>query len=56
MKFVNQFGVLSVVVYAWQFFATLLCVIGAGLLWPVSWVEQKVVGGNAERGLGEIKG
>ena len=51
VKFTSQFGILSVLVYAWQLLATLLCVLGAGLFWPVSWVELIVVGGNEERSL-----
>lgn len=40
--------------YAWQLLATLLCVLGAGLGWPVSWVEQNMVGGNEQRSLGYV--
>ena len=54
VKFVSQLGVLSVLVYAWQLGATLLCVIGAGLFWPVSWVEQNMVGGNEQRSLVDV--
>ena len=41
-------------VYAWQLLATLLCVVGAGLFWPVSWVEQNMVGGNEQRSLADV--
>ncbi len=54
VKFASQFGILSVFVYAWQLLATLLCVIGAGLFWPVSWVEQNMVGGNEQRSLVDV--
>ena len=54
VKFASQFGILSVLVYAWQLLATLFCVIGAGLLWPVSWVEQNLVGGNEQRCLVDV--
>ena len=54
VKFASQFGILSVVVYAWQLLATLFCVLGAGLFWPVSWVEQNVVGGNEQRSLVDV--
>ena len=54
VKFASQFGILSVLVYAWQLLATLVCVIGAGLLWPVSWVEQNMVGGNEQRSLVDV--
>ena len=57
VKFASPFGLLSLAVYAWQLVATGFCVLGAGLFWWVSWVEQNVVGGNAERGLVEaVKG
>lgn len=53
MKFVSQFGILSVLLMGFQLLATGLCVLGAGMLWPVSWLEQNVVGGNRERSLVE---
>ncbi len=57
VKFVSQFGILSVLVMALQLLATGLCVLGAGILWPISWLEQNVVGGNRERTLVEaVKG
>ena len=37
-----------------QFVATGLCVLGALLGAPVSWVEENVVGGNRERGVKEV--
>lgn len=54
VKFVSPLGLLGVAVYAGQVLATLGCVLGAGLFWWVSWVEQNVVGGNEERGLGDV--
>ncbi|KAL2042474.1 hypothetical protein N7G274_004967 [Stereocaulon virgatum] len=57
VKFFSLFGVVSVGLFAFQFFVTLFCVLGAVLGWPVSWVEQNVIGGNRERSLGDaIKG
>ena len=53
-KFVSLFGVLSVIVLAFQLVATGVCVLGAVGGWPVSWVEQHVVGGNKERTLTEV--
>ncbi|MCJ1381419.1 hypothetical protein MMC17_004529 [Xylographa soralifera] len=56
-EFVKFFSLLRVVwllVLGWQFVATGLCVLGAGLLSPVSWVEENVVGGNRERGVREV--
>lgn len=54
VKFVSVFGILNVGVYAWQLFATLLCVLGAGIGYPISWVEERAVGGNQEKSLKEI--
>ena len=54
IKFVSQFGILSVLLYAWQVLATGFCVLGSGLFWWVSWVEQNVVGGNEERSLVDV--
>lgn len=57
VKFASPLGILSALVMAFQLFATGLCVLGAGLLWPISWLEQNVVGGNRERTLVEaVKG
>jgi hypothetical protein len=57
VKFFSLFGVVSVGVFAFQFFVTLLCVLGAVVGWPISWVEQNVIGGNQERSLGDaVKG
>ena len=56
-EFVKFFSLLRVVwlfVLVWQFVATGFCVLGAGLLSPVSWVEENVVGGNRERGVREV--
>ena len=51
VKFVSLFGVLQGVVFVWQCVATLFCVIGAGVFWPVSWAEERVGGGSKRRGL-----
>ncbi|KAL9021153.1 MAG: hypothetical protein Q9185_001692 [Variospora sp. 1 TL-2023] len=53
LKFFSQFGLLSGLLVLWQFIATALCVVGATVFWPVSWVEQNVVGGNKERSIAE---
>lgn len=45
-----QVNRLSLAVYAWQVVATGFCVLGAGLFWWVSWVEQNVVGGMRREG------
>lgn len=52
-KFFDQVGILSGLLLLWQFIATALCVLGAATLWPVSWVEQNVIGGNKERSIKE---
>ncbi|MCJ1371885.1 hypothetical protein MMC20_003105 [Loxospora ochrophaea] len=51
VKFASLFGVLSAFLLIWQFVATGLCVVGATLGVPVSWVEENVVGGNRERSI-----
>ncbi|KAL2050593.1 hypothetical protein ABVK25_009101 [Lepraria finkii] len=57
VKFFSLFGVVSVGVFAFQFISTALCVLGAMVFWPISWVEQNVVGGNREGSLGDaVKG
>lgn len=54
VKFVSQFGILSAVVLLFQLVATGFCVLGAVVFWPVSWVEQNVVGGNRDRTLVDV--
>jgi len=54
LKFASQFGILSLFVLTWQLVATGFCVLGAAVMWPVSWVEQNVVGGNDERSVKEV--
>ncbi|KAL9014467.1 MAG: hypothetical protein Q9173_000903 [Seirophora scorigena] len=53
LKFFSQFGILSGLLLLWQFIATALCVLGATVFWPISWVEQNVIGGNKERSIAE---
>lgn len=53
LKFFSHFGILSALLLLWQLVATALCVLGAGIFWPVSWIEQNVIGGNKERSVGE---
>ncbi|KAL8673628.1 MAG: hypothetical protein Q9168_001932 [Polycauliona sp. 1 TL-2023] len=52
-KFFSQFGILSGLVLLWQFLATALCIAGATMFWPISWVEQNVIGGNREKSIGD---
>ena len=51
IKFASPFGILGLAVMTWQLIATALCVLGAVVMWPVSWVEQNVVGGNDEKSI-----
>ena len=51
VKFVSQFGILSALVIVLQLMATMGCVLGAMVFWPISWLEQNVIGGNRERSL-----
>ncbi|KAL8709455.1 MAG: hypothetical protein Q9220_005838 [cf. Caloplaca sp. 1 TL-2023] len=52
-KFFSLFGILSALLPLGQFIATALCVLGATVFWPISWIEQNVIGGNRERSIGE---
>ncbi|CAF9905146.1 MAG: hypothetical protein HETSPECPRED_004892 [Heterodermia speciosa] len=54
IKFASPLGILSLFIFAWQLIATGLCVLGAITFWPVSWIEQNVIGGNRERGFKEV--
>ena len=49
IKFVVPFGIGVTFTMMWQFFATILCVMGAIAGWPLTWVEENVTGGNAQR-------
>jgi hypothetical protein len=51
VKFFSIFGIVSLGVFVFQIVATGFCVLGAVAGWPISWVEQNVVGGNKERSL-----
>ncbi|CAL8581756.1 hypothetical protein XPA_007442 [Xanthoria parietina] len=51
--FFSQFGILSGLLLLGQFVATALCIVGATMFWPISWVEQNVVGGNREKSIGD---
>ncbi|KAL8689772.1 MAG: hypothetical protein Q9218_004627 [Villophora microphyllina] len=56
-KFFSQFGILSGLLLLWQFVATAFCILGAAIFWPVSWVEQNVIGGNSQKSIGDaVKG
>ena len=54
IKFASPFGVLSLLVLTWQLIATGFCVLGAVIFWPVSWVEQNMIGGNDERSIKDV--
>jgi hypothetical protein len=57
VKFVFPwFGLATFGVMLWQFIATLFCVVGAVLGWPISWLEENVFGGNRDRRLHDILG
>ncbi|MCJ1461732.1 hypothetical protein MMC07_000331 [Pseudocyphellaria aurata] len=53
-RYVSPFGILSTLVVVLQLFATAMCVLGAAVGWPVTWVEENVLGGNQERSLEEV--
>lgn len=52
-KFFSQFGILSGLLFLLQFVSTAICILGATVFWPVSWVEQNVIGGNREKSIAE---
>ncbi|KAK2764568.1 hypothetical protein FQN54_009263 [Arachnomyces sp. PD_36] len=41
IKFIVPFGIGVSVVTVWHAFATLVCILGAILLWPILWLEEK---------------
>lgn len=43
VKFVLPWGIGETVVWLWQVVATLACVLGAMLFWPLTWVREEVV-------------
>jgi hypothetical protein len=49
IKFVVPWGVGFTVVVVLQLWATLLCVVGAAVGWPITWLREYVIGGNLER-------
>ena len=53
-KFFDRARVLGLLLLLWQLGATLGCVVLALLCWPVSWVEERVIGGNRQRGLVDV--
>lgn len=54
IRLFSPFGILSGLVLVLQLLATALCVLGAAIGWPVTWVEENVLGGNQERSLEEV--
>lgn len=57
IKFVLPwFGIGTITIMLWQFIATFFCVVGAIMLWPISWLEENVVGGNKERSIRDVVG
>lgn len=53
-KFFSVFRIAWLVAVVCQFVATGLCVLGAAVGGPVSWVEENAVGGNREKSVGEV--
>ena len=54
VKFFSVFRVIWVFVLVWQFVATAMCVLGAVVFSPMSWVEENVIGGNQERSVKDV--
>lgn len=44
IRFLLPWGIGSSAVFLWQVFATFLCVIGAMLLWPLTWFRENIFG------------
>lgn len=44
IKFVLPWGIGSTMVFFWQVFATFMCIVGAMLFWPLTWLRENVVG------------
>lgn len=53
-QMLSPFGIVSTLIVILQLFATAVCVLGAAIGWPVTWVEENVLGGNQERSLEEV--
>lgn len=53
-KFFDYTGVLGLLAIVFQLFSTLACTVLALLFWPVSWVEERVIGGNQQRGIVDV--
>ena len=49
IRFLLPFGIGSSLVIAWQLYATLLCVIGAAVLFPVTWYKEKSLADRPRR-------
>jgi hypothetical protein len=56
VKFVLPwFGLGTIGVMLWQFTATLFCIVGAVLGWPITWLEENF-GGNGDGRIRDILG
>ena len=52
-KFISPFKILPTLLVALQLVSTGACVLGTVAGWPITWVEENVLGGNKERSLGD---
>lgn len=50
VKFVDIFRIVLAALFVWQWAATFFCMIGASVLWPVTWIEQNAAGKVGPRG------
>lgn len=53
-RYFSPFGILYALILVSQLLATTLCVLGAAVGWPVTWVEENVLGGNQDRSLEDV--
>lgn len=49
MRLVLPYGIGAIFSMTWQFLVTILCVVGAVLGRPITWLQENVFGGNMER-------
>ena len=54
VKFGDCFGVLGLFTTIGQLIAALVCSLLALIFWPMSWVEENLIGGNKERRIADV--
>ena len=54
VKFVDMFGVFGMFAIIGQLIAALSCALLALIFWPISWLEENLIGGNKERRIADV--